>query len=64
MNRVPGSVESDVPPFAVCGVHNGVGEVESRAKGVKEVNLVAPVVPVFQGGDATLVLWYLMQYYV
>ena len=47
MNRIPGSVESDVPPLAVCGVHDGVGEIQSRAEGVQEVDLVAPVVPVF-----------------
>ena len=56
---IPGSVESDVSPLAVRGVHDGVGEVEGRAEGIQEVDLVAPVVPVFQGGHAALILWYL-----
>ena len=48
-------------PLAVLGVHDGVGEVEGRAEGVQEVDLVAPVVSVFQGGHAALVLWYLVE---
>ena len=55
----PCSVGLDVPPLSVGRVHYGVVEVEDRADGVEEVDLVAPVVPVFVGGGTAFLLWYL-----
>ena len=55
----PSAVRLDVSPLAVGRVHYGVGEVEGLADGLQEVDLIAPVVPVFISGSTTFLLWYL-----